>query len=54
MFKTAAVRLSKVGASDGHPAPAPTTGAARPIDETAVPPTVGGRAADAMSDIREG
>jgi anaerobic selenocysteine-containing dehydrogenase len=50
MFKLAAVRASKVGSGSGVPAPAPTTGAAVPVDSR-VPPTVGGQAADAASVV---
>jgi ferredoxin-nitrate reductase len=50
MFKLAAVRATKVSSGDGAPAPAPTTGAAAPLDQH-VPPTTGGRAAEADSVV---
>jgi hypothetical protein len=49
MFKLAAVRASKISSGDGA-APAPTTGAAAPVDPD-VPPTTGGPAADAVSVV---
>ena len=48
LFKVAAVRLTKVRSGRG-PAPAPTTGAARPADGSGVTPTVGGTDADVES-----
>ena len=51
IFKVAAVRLSRVAAGDGSPAPAPTIGAPAPIDRSAVPPTVGGDSALVESTI---
>jgi ferredoxin-nitrate reductase len=48
MFKLAAVRVSKIGPSGGVPAPAPTTGAAAPLDPSSVPPTTG-RHAEVLS-----
>jgi ferredoxin-nitrate reductase len=49
MFKLAAVRATKISSGDGA-APAPTTGAAAPVDPD-VPPTTGGPAADAVSVV---
>ena len=43
LYKLAAVQVSRVSDGD-RPAPAPTTGAAAPVDDT-VPATVGGDAA---------
>ncbi len=48
LFKTAAAALTRVETSGGHPSPAPTTTASRPVDASAVPPTAGG--ASAMVD----
>jgi anaerobic selenocysteine-containing dehydrogenase len=48
MFKLAAVRATKVSSGDGAHAPAPTTGAAVPLNPQ-IPPTTGGPAADAAS-----
>ena len=48
MFKLAAVRVTKIGPSGGVPAPAPTTGAAAPLDPSSVPPTTG-RHAEVLS-----
>ena len=42
IFKTAAAAASRVEASGGMPAPAPTTTASRPVDAAAVHPTTGG------------
>ncbi|NKX51438.1 molybdopterin-dependent oxidoreductase [Arthrobacter deserti] len=50
VFKTAAVRLEKVGPGD-RPAPAPTTAASRPADPGTVPPTGGGPAAEDREEI---
>jgi hypothetical protein len=44
IFKTAAVRVSRVAAGDGHTAPAPTNTASRPVTAD-VPTTHGGPAA---------
>jgi anaerobic selenocysteine-containing dehydrogenase len=50
MFKAAAVRLSMVATGHG-PAPAPTTGAARPLSDARVPPTAGGGTGEATSHV---
>jgi anaerobic selenocysteine-containing dehydrogenase len=50
VFKTAAVRLERIGPGAG-PAPAPTTAASRPARPGTVPPTVGGPAAEDHEDI---
>ncbi|HEX8122774.1 MAG TPA: nitrate reductase [Solirubrobacteraceae bacterium] len=50
IYKTAACRVERVGAADGHVAPAPTTTASRPLAD--VPPTVGGTAADVVEERR--
>jgi anaerobic selenocysteine-containing dehydrogenase len=47
IFKTAAAQVERISASDGRPAPAPTTTGSAPVDG-GVPPTVGG--ADAQVD----
>ncbi len=44
VFKTAAVRARRIGAGDGHAAPAPTNTASRPVAAD-IPPTRGGPAA---------
>ena len=49
LFKTAACRLERVGASDGRPAPAPTVTASRPLADLA--PTRGGADADADEQL---
>lgn len=48
IFKTAAAAVERVAATDGRPAPAPTTTASRPVDPSTVPPTTGGP--DALSE----
>jgi anaerobic selenocysteine-containing dehydrogenase len=53
LFKVAAVRVQRVRSGDGRPAPAPTTGAAAPAGDGAVPPTRGGAAAEATSTTEE-
>jgi anaerobic selenocysteine-containing dehydrogenase len=50
VFKTAAVRVTKVAGSTG-PAPAPTTTASRPVRGGRVPATVGGAAAEVDETI---
>jgi anaerobic selenocysteine-containing dehydrogenase len=50
IFKVAAVRLERIEASDGQPAPAPTTTASAPVGD-GVPATVGGEAAEASSEL---
>ena len=50
MFKLAAVRATKIASGDGVPAPAPSTGAAAPLDSS-VPPTSGGPSAEAASVV---
>jgi anaerobic selenocysteine-containing dehydrogenase len=50
IFKVAAVRLAKLAAGDGTPAPAPTVGGSAPLDSS-VPATAGGAAAEATSRI---
>lgn len=45
MFKTAAVKVTKIADGTG-PSPAPTTAASAPADPEGVPPTVGGPEAD--------
>ncbi|MBI5159924.1 MAG: nitrate reductase [Micrococcales bacterium] len=49
LFKVAAVRVEKVADGTG-PAPAPTTAASRPATPGDVPPTVGGRDAEAREE----
>jgi predicted molibdopterin-dependent oxidoreductase YjgC len=55
VLKTAAVRLQKLADGDGRPSAAPTTAASRPAsrrrDAPAVPPTRGGQAAMAGSEV---
>jgi predicted molibdopterin-dependent oxidoreductase YjgC len=46
-FKTAKARLAVVQRAEGRPSPAPTTGAAAPVQGARVPPTAGGPDADA-------
>jgi anaerobic selenocysteine-containing dehydrogenase len=53
-FKVAAVRVRRIAAADGHVAPAPTTGAAMPVDGADVPPTRGGAEAESESIIPGG
>lgn len=50
LFKTAAARLRRVGAT-GFPAPAPTTTASAPVPGAAVPATTGGRAGEADEQL---
>jgi hypothetical protein len=50
-FKVAAVRVTKVAAGGGRPAPAPTVGAPAPLDPANVPPTVGGPDAEATAAL---
>jgi anaerobic selenocysteine-containing dehydrogenase len=50
-FKVAAVRVTKVAAGGGRPAPAPTVGAPAPLDPATVPPTVGGPDAEATAAL---
>jgi anaerobic selenocysteine-containing dehydrogenase len=49
IFKSAAVRVSKLAAADGRPAPAPTTTASAPISGANWTATAGGPAAHATS-----
>jgi anaerobic selenocysteine-containing dehydrogenase len=50
LFKVAAVRLERIEASGGQPAPAPTTTASAPVGD-GVPATVGGGPAEASSKV---
>jgi anaerobic selenocysteine-containing dehydrogenase len=52
IFKVAAVSLERIGDGDGKPAPAPTNTASAPI-EASVPATVGGTAAESLSEVVE-
>ncbi|MFJ3086425.1 molybdopterin oxidoreductase family protein [Streptomyces sp. NPDC086838] len=50
LFKTAAARLRRLGAT-GSPAPAPTTTASAPVGGSAVPPTTGGGAGESDEQL---
>ena len=52
IFKAAAVRVAKLAAGDGSPAPAPTVGGSAPVDGT-VRATAGGPTAEATSRVGE-
>jgi predicted molibdopterin-dependent oxidoreductase YjgC len=52
IFKVAAVSLERIGDGDGKPAPAPTNTASAPV-EASVPATVGGTAAESLSEVVE-
>lgn len=50
LFKTAAVHVSRVSASDGQPAPAPTNTASGPVNPE-MPPTRGGATAEVTEQL---
>ena len=52
IFKTAAAAATRVEASAGRSAPAPTTTASRPVSPGAVPPTTGGTSALAYEQFQ--
>ncbi|SCF47021.1 molybdopterin oxidoreductase family protein [Micromonospora mirobrigensis] len=49
IFKVAAVRVEKEADSGGRPSPAPTVGGSAPPEDSGIPATVGGPAAEATS-----
>ena len=54
MFKAGAVKVTKVAAADGSPAPAPTNTASRPAGDGGVPETAGGGEAEVTETTRGG
>ncbi|MDP9409751.1 MAG: nitrate reductase, partial [Actinomycetota bacterium] len=51
LFKVGAVRVAKVAASEGVPAPAPTNTASAPVAKDSVPETAGGAGAEATETL---
>jgi anaerobic selenocysteine-containing dehydrogenase len=51
LFKTGAVKVTKVAYSGGEPAPAPTTTASAPVAGGSIPGTVGGEAAEVVESV---
>ncbi len=54
LFKSGAVKITKVSDSDGTPAPAPTNTASAPVGGGSAGETAGGQAAEATETTREG
>lgn len=51
LFKAGAVRITRIAASDGTPAPAPTTTASAPVAAGSVPETMGGENAEVVETV---
>jgi predicted molibdopterin-dependent oxidoreductase YjgC len=51
LYKAGAVRVTKISASGGTPAPAPTTTASAPISDASIAGTVGGRDAEVRETV---